>query len=105
MSDEAYIAALYLNEKDGVIICNMLEEIDQPHPETTLQTDNYTLEGIVNITIFQRRFKSIDMHFYWLRNQGNPKHFQFYWSPGSQNLGDYYKKHHQASHHRPLSDI
>ena len=64
-----------------------------PHPETPLHTNNFTSEGIVNITIVQRRSKSMNMHFYWPRDQNNQKHFQVYWAPGSQNIGDYHTKH------------
>ena len=36
---------------------------------------------------------------------GEPKTLQKYWSPGSQNIGDYHIKHHQATHHRAVCDI
>jgi hypothetical protein len=26
--------------------------------------------------------------------------YQFYWRPGTQNLADYWTKHHPASHHK-----
>ena len=40
-----------------------------PQPATPLQAYNSTSEGIVNITIFQKCSKAIDMHFYWMRDQ------------------------------------
>ena len=61
---EAEIAALYLNAKYGVIVRNTLEEIGHPQPTIPPQTEDSTAELIVNITIFQKRSKAMDMHFY-----------------------------------------
>ena len=70
---EADIGALYLNTKYGVIVRNTLEEIGHPQPTMPPQTEDSTAELIVNITIFQKRSKAMDMHFYWLRSQDNQK--------------------------------
>ena len=47
----------------------------------------------------------MDMLFYLLRNQENLKHFQVYWSPGSQNLGNCHTKHHDVVNHRTVKHI
>ena len=77
LSAEADIAAMNLNEKEGVVIFNTLEEMGHPKPETPPQTENSTEEGIVNITIFQRCSKAMDMLFYWLHDQENQNTFKF----------------------------
>ena len=37
--------------------------------------------------------------------QGLKKDFFFYWKPGSQNMGDYFTKHHPTHHHREICAI
>ena len=101
----AEIAALYLNTKYSVIIHNTLEEMEHPHLAMPLHTNNSTVEVIVNRTIVQIFYKSMDISFYWLRNQENQKRFQFYWATSSQNLGGCHIKHHQSEHHRVVRDI
>ena len=102
---EAKIAALYLNEKDVIIIWDMLEETVHPQKETSLQNDNHTAEGIVNRTITQKRSKATDTQFYWLCEQDNQKHFQLNRAPSLQNQGDYHKKPHQVMHDHAIRKI
>ena len=47
----------------------------------------------------------MDMSFNWIRDWDNQKHFQVYLSPSSQNLGGYYTKPHQATHHNSVREI
>ena len=47
----------------------------------------------------------MNMHFYWLQNQENQKHFQVYWEPSSKNLGENHTKYHQVAHHHAVCDI
>ena len=53
------------------------------HPQlsTPLHMDNYTAEGIVNITIVRIRSKAMYTSFYWLSDLDNQKNFQIYWDP------------------------
>ena len=62
------LAALYMNEEDGAVIRNMLEEMVHPRPETPLQTENSTAKVIVNKTISQRRSKVMDVYFYFMND-------------------------------------
>ena len=66
---EDELVALYLNEKYGVIIRNVLEEMGHPQPSMPLHTHKCTAYGIVNRTIFQIRSKSINIHVYWTRDE------------------------------------
>ena len=60
---------------------------------------------MVNMKISQKRSKAMGVRFYWMRYWDNQKHFQFYWAPGSQNIGDYHTKPHQAAHHHAVREI
>jgi hypothetical protein len=42
----------------------------------------------------------MDMQFHWLPCHEAQDQYQFYWRPGTQNLADYWTKHHPASHHK-----
>eukprot|EP00956_Cyclotella_meneghiniana_P004110 scaffold5006_cov20-Cyclotella_meneghiniana.AAC.2 len=91
---------LYINARKAVEERNILEEMGHKKPPTPIQTDNSTAEGIVNNRVQPKRTKAMDMCFHWLRDRANQKQFRFYWRPGTTNRGDYYTKHHPASHHR-----
>ena len=77
------------------------------HPQlaTPLTTDNITAEGIMNGTLKQKRSKSIDMRFNWLKDRVKRKQFAVTWAPGKYNLADYPTKHHSARHHRRVRPI
>jgi hypothetical protein len=42
----------------------------------------------------------MDMRFHLLCCQEAQDQYHFYWRPGTQNLVDYWTKHHPASHHK-----
>ncbi len=46
--------------------------------------------------------KAMDMSFHWLRCRDSQGQFWYYWRPGTQNLADYFTKHHPATHHKSL---
>ena len=68
-------------------------------PPTPVQVDNSTALGIATGTINQRKSKSLDMRFYWIRDRSNQDQFNIYWKPGSTNRGDYFTKHFPPGHH------
>jgi hypothetical protein len=47
-----------------------------------------------------KALKAIDMRFHWLRCRKAQDQYRFYRRPGTQNLADYWTKHHPASHHK-----
>ena len=100
---EAKIGALYTNAHKGVEERNILKVMGHPHPPTAVQTDNSTVEGIINLRVQPKRTKAMVMQFHWLHDQGvNQKQFRFYWHPGMLQRGDYWTKHHSPSHHRQM---
>ena len=102
---EAEVGALYMNAQEAVPIRTSLIEMGHPQPATPLKTDNMTAKGIIAGTIKQKRYKVIDMRFYWLKDRYDQGQFDIHWEPGKHNLADYPTKHHPASHHRRVRPI
>ena len=91
---EAELAGLFINAKEGEILCNTLEEMGHPQEATPIRTDNSTANGIANDTINQQQSKTNGMPFYWVRDRVKQGHFKVFWAPGKTNLADYFTKHH-----------
>jgi hypothetical protein len=66
---EAESAGLYYNGKVAVPERITLEEFGHPQPHTPMVTDNSTASGIANDSVKQRRFKAMDMRYYWIRDR------------------------------------
>jgi hypothetical protein len=47
-----------------------------------------------------KALKAMDMRFHWLCCHKALDQYHFYWRPGTQNLVDYWTKHHPASYHK-----
>jgi hypothetical protein len=80
-------------------------ELGHIQPPTPLRTDNATAFGILNETIKQKRSKAMDMIYHWLNDRVRQQHFDVYWRPGRENLGDYHTKHHSAQHHKDMHGL
>jgi hypothetical protein len=65
-----------------------------------IQTDNSTAHALLTNRILPKALKAMDMRFHWLRDRDAQGQYHFYWRPGTQNLADYFTKHHPASHHK-----
>ena len=96
---EAELGALYLNAKEAVYIQQILTKMGHPQPKTPIQTDNLTVEGVVNNRIQPKRTKAIDMRFHWLQDCEAQDQLRIYWRSGKTNLTDYFTKHHSPAHH------
>ena len=99
---EAECGALFVNGKESVVLRTTLYELDHPQQPNPLKTENSRTYGIANDTIRQRRSRAMDMRFYCVCNRVLQGQFIIYLRPGTENLGDYYKKHHPLSHHRAM---
>ena len=97
---EAELGALFINAKTAVSMRRTLEELGHPQPRTPIQTDNATAHALLTNKILPKALKAMDMRFHWLRCRGTQNQFRYYWRPGTQNLADYWTKHHPASHHK-----
>jgi hypothetical protein len=96
---EAELGVLFLNAKEGVYIHQILTKMGHPQPCTPTQTNNMTMEGVINNKIQPKQTKVMDMQFHWLRNRKTQCQFRIYWRPGKTNLADYFTKHHPPAHH------
>ena len=98
---EAETAALFHNAKTAIDIRRTLEALNHPQPPTPIKTDNSTALGFVQNLVQQKRSKSWDMRFHWLREK-NKKDLQVYWAPGKNNDADYFTKHHSPTYHKQV---
>ena len=97
---EAELGALFINAKMAVAMRRTLEELGHPQPRTPIQTDNKTANNLLTNRIMPKALKAMDMRFNWLRCRNAQGQFRYCWRPGTQNLADYFTKHHPASHHK-----
>jgi len=99
---EAELSALFINAKKAISMRQMLIELGHPQPRTPMQTDNATAHALLTNKILPKALKAMDMHFHWLQCQDAQGQFCYYWRPGTQNLADYFTKHHPSTHHKSL---
>ena len=99
---EAELAALFHNAQEAVILRTTLEEMGHKQPATPIKTDNSTAAGIINNTIKQKKSRSMEMKFFWVKDKVKDNQFVIFWKPGKENTGDYFTKHHPASQHRKM---
>ena len=72
-----------------------------PQPPTPIKTDNATSLGYIKSNISQKRSKSWDMKYTWLRDHDLLRHFRFYWDKDLNNFGDYLStKYHPPAVHK-----
>jgi hypothetical protein len=102
---EAEIGAVFIDAKEGAVLCTTLEELGHPQPPTPMETDNTTATGYSNGTIKQKRTNAMDMRFSLIKDRVKPGQFNVYWGPGYQNLADYFTKHHSPEHHKRMGEI
>ncbi len=99
---EAELGALFINAKTVVSIRQTLIELGHLQPCTLMQTDNATAHALLTNKILPKAIKAMDMRFHWLRCRNVQGQFHYYWRPGTQNLADYFTKHHPATHHKTV---
>jgi hypothetical protein len=99
---EAEIGALFLNCKEGMIFCMMLEELGHPQPKTPVHCDNATAVGIANNTVKCQRSRSMKMRYFGVCDKVVQDAYNVKWHPGQENLADYQSKHHTGAHHQAV---
>jgi hypothetical protein len=97
---EAEVAGVFHNTQMAIPIRRMLEKLNHIQPPTPIKTDNSTATGFIYDNIHQKRSKSWDMRYYWLRDRILQKQFKFFWEKGESNHADYFTKHHATIYHR-----
>jgi hypothetical protein len=99
---EAEVGALFYNAQEACVIRQTLQDLGFPQPATPIQTDNACAEGILNETVKQKRSKAMDMRFNWTKCRIRQGQLLIHWKKGSDNLADYFTKHHPGTHHQSL---
>jgi len=99
---EAETAGVYHNAQVCVPIRRILEALGHVQPPTPIKTENATAHGFTYDNINQKRSKSWDMRYYWLRERKNQKQLDIFWDKGTLNDADYFTKHHPNTHHREI---
>jgi hypothetical protein len=99
---DAELGALFINAKTAVSMRQTLNELGHPQPRTPIQTDNATAHALLTNKILPKALKAMDMRFHWLQCRDAQGQFHYYWRPGTQNLADYFTKHHPATHHNSV---
>jgi hypothetical protein len=99
---EAELGDLFVNAKTVVSMQKTLSELGHPQPCTPMQTNNATAHALLTNKILPKALKAMGMRFHWLRCRDAQGQFRYYWRPGTQNLADYFTKHHPATHHKSV---
>ena len=97
---EAECAGVFHNSQEAIILRNILDALGHPQPPTRVKTDNSTALSFVRNNIRQRRSKTWDMRWNWLRDDRTKQQISVYWDSGDNNDADYFTKHHPPSHHK-----
>jgi hypothetical protein len=99
---EAECGDIFVNAKEGNITHTTLSEMGHKQDTTELKTDNSTTDGIINNTVQQKRSKTMDTIFYWVKDRFEQYQFNVGWAPGDTNMGDYFTKHHSPAPHKRM---
>ena len=99
-SAEAEIAGIFHNAQIAIPIRYILTKLGHPQPKTQIKTDNATASSFVKNNITQKRSKSWDMRYYWLRDKIAQSMFKIDWESGKSNSADYFTKHFSGKYHR-----
>ena len=97
---EAETGGIFKNCQNGIIIRRILHALGHSQPPTPVKTDNSTAASFVHSDIIQKKSKTWDMRWNWLKDRQVRKQFEIYWRKGTENLADYFTKHHSPAHHR-----
>lgn len=95
---EAEYAALFCNGQQVEIERTILADLGYPQPPTGIKTDNEVAENIANDSCNERKSKTWDVRFHWIRDRVAQLHFHVFWGPGYANLADFLTKSHPTTH-------
>jgi hypothetical protein len=96
---ESETGGVFGNAQEAIACRISLLALGHPQPATPLKTDNSTAHSFVHANIKQRRSKTWDMRWNWLRDKETHKQLRIYWEKGQSNNADYFTKHHPPAHH------
>jgi hypothetical protein len=89
---EAELGAAFQNAPKAAEFRSTLHEIGYPQNPTTTMIDNTVAEGLAADTINDRRSKSMDVRFFWLRDHTQRGQFKVQHLAGRWNISDFFTK-------------
>ena len=102
---EAEYAALFLAAQEAVNLRNILQDLGYSQSPTNILCDNACAVGLATNTVKQRRSKSIDMRFHWIRDRIEQNQFTVNWRKGALNLADFFTKILPVATHKLLMPL
>ena len=102
---EAEYAALFLVGQETANLRYILADLGYPQQPTLILCDNACAVGLANNTVKQRRSKSIDMRFHWIRDRISQNQFIVTWRQGALNLADFFTKTLPVNVHKSLMHL
>ena len=97
---EAETHGLFTNCQNTIIIRNALNGLGHKQNKTVVISDNTTSTGYVNKTMKEKKSKTWDMRYNWLRDDIVKKIISVKWKRGKENMADYFTKNHPPSYHK-----
>lgn len=89
---ETEYASLFIGGKSLLPLRYTCLDLDCIQPPTPIITDNMAAQGIATNNCKQRRSKSMDMRYHWIRDRVGLKDFEIIWRPGIESIADYLTK-------------
>jgi hypothetical protein len=99
---EAEYGAAFLFAQQGVGLRNIAIALGHKQPPTPILCDNQFAIGLATDTIKQKKSKSIDMRFHWLRDRIRQGQFTITHLAGTLNLADFFTKILPCAQHQAL---
>ena len=99
---EAETGGLFHNAQTILHVRVLLEALRHIQPPTPLKTDNSTANAFFHKSLRQRKLKSWDMKYHWLRDKELQNFIRVFWDKGIHNDADYFTKHHSTVHHQTI---
>ena len=100
---EAEYAALYETARLLLPMRQYLTELGYPRPATLILCDNAVAVKLVNDNLVEKKCKTFDMRFHWIKDRVQQGQFEVAWRKGSQNLSDIFTKLLPVSQHKRLA--
>ena len=98
-SAESKTAGVFMNVKKYLPIRHALMSLNHPPPPTPMKTDDSITNGFVYNNAQQKRSKSWDILYHWLRDRWKHNKIKVYWEKGQSKNADYCTKNHSTKHH------
>jgi hypothetical protein len=100
---EAEYAALYETARLLLPMRQYLTELGYPQPATLILCDNAVAVKLANDNLVEKKSKTFDKRFHWIKDRVQQGQFEVAWRKGSQNLSDIFTKLLPVSQHKRLA--